>query len=406
MNETIARPNWYDALNEIANHLGGAEVISDLSPESLAKAGGGEFIGEAPFEALIRSLREEADLSGVGAILARTEIIRAIRARLALSKASSKHFFSQYEVIKPSKLKPLFIIGGARSGTSALLRHLVGWPDVRAPFTVEILCPETIGSDQIGTELVQSVTLQDRVWDLLEPSFTSQHLNRGDLPSECLPILNCGFQSHHWTGCYRVPSYSNYLAGSKFESSLSFHQVFASCLAVSAKGQLLVFKSPAYALIVSLILKAYPGARFVFIHRDPVKVASSHARLLATLRRMRSRNVNSFQSDVSDAIEHVEETYISLCRAIDSGKLHHSNLKVFSYEQLLTNVAKLSSELRSWLQLPKLPKSGGCDISQNSLERLEPVRKLPRVHIDSEAQIKLRQCSKEFMELYWGSEGI
>jgi hypothetical protein len=168
---------------------------------------------EEPFQILIDSLRNEAKLSGVGAILARMELIRAIRGRKALVGWSSSTNGEQSGSDSPSSLAPLFIIGGARSGTSALLRHLGNWHDVRAPSTVEILHPEVLDSDPPGGDLVRSVTLQDRLWDLLDPSFSSQHLNRGDLPSECLPIFSCGFQSHHWTGCYRVPSLRQVLSG-------------------------------------------------------------------------------------------------------------------------------------------------------------------------------------------------
>lgn len=53
-----------------------------------------------------------------------------------------------------------------------------------------------------------------------------------------------------------------------------------------------VLKSPDHVLALEALGATYPDARIVFMHRDPLKVLPSVARLTAVLRRPFSRTVD------------------------------------------------------------------------------------------------------------------
>jgi len=368
----IRPPSWYESLNEIGSFLGGAEAVADLELESLIRGAGvtrealdmsDEVL--ADFEQLIAALRNEARLSVVGALLARIELLRALRARAVLMSNGMPGGVSRSEDDPLADRTVVFIIGGPRSGTSGLQRWMANWADVHTPSTVDVLYPQFIGTAH-GPELLASVTIQDRLWDAIDAGFIHQHLNRGDLPAECLPVLCAGFISHHWTGCYRLPTYEAHLRRRGSAHALQLHRAFAGRIASASEERVLLFKSPAHAPIMEDLLAAYPDARFVYIDREPSEVVLSHTRLLSTIRSMRSDH-HDHEADTRAAEQVVTRSYRTIGRLADAGDLNESNFRLISYRDLLDGLGRVSKALSSWLSI-KLSDLAMASLRDRQLE--------------------------------------
>ena len=88
-------PAWVTRLNAHGPAVGGAADLVSLDPEDLlatatASAGLDDFGPDTwreHFDLLVASLLSEADLTVVGRVVARTELLRALRQRLLLADA-------------------------------------------------------------------------------------------------------------------------------------------------------------------------------------------------------------------------------------------------------------------------------------------------------------------------------
>ena len=96
---------------------------------------------QAPFELLLRSLREEAKLNPLGLTMAHGQIVMMLRARMRAAKLWRDH----PEILERWIRAPVIILGQMRSGTTRLQRLLAC--DDRFAFTklYESLIPAPFG---------------------------------------------------------------------------------------------------------------------------------------------------------------------------------------------------------------------------------------------------------------------
>jgi hypothetical protein len=327
---------WARSLNEIGTALGGGTALIDLSLESLEHAAGALTANRVDAELLITALRQEARLSAVGALFARAELLRAIRGQRALL---------DFPDALPPDQDLLFIIGPPRSGTATLLQALACFEEVRAPLTTELLYPQLVGHASASD--CASVTLQDRLWDAVDPGFHVQHLNDGALPAECLPILACGFQSHHWTGCYGVPTYAQHLRNTQCADALLLHRRFATRLAESTGADLLVFKSPSHWHLIDGLARVYPSSRFVLLDRPLESAIASYARLLMTIRRMRSAHVETTEVH-ADAEQEFREGLGRVEQAIQTGTLSVERIRRVDFSHTMQAPLRSARAVLQW----------------------------------------------------------
>lgn len=130
-----------------------------------------------------------------------------------------------------------------------------------------------------------------RVPDAL-PEFNALHPVAVDAPEECTDITAHVFQSLRFESTYRVPSYSGWLQRHGLLHAYRFHRRFLQHLDADLPGRRWILKSPDHVFALDDIRRVYPDARLVFIHRDPVRVLASVARLTEVLRRPFARSVD------------------------------------------------------------------------------------------------------------------
>ena len=190
--------------------------------------------------------------------------------------------------------QPVFITGLPRSGTTFLHRLMLTDPANRAPTVWETIYP----SPAAGTreQRIARVARQLKAFEWLAPEFRVAASAGGDVAA--------GMQRDHRA---RVPqpalryelSYSVLpeLAGCRCGAALSGVPVSQTVPAVSAASgrradARWVLKCPEHLFALEAIRTVYPDARLVFVHRDPVKVLLSQARLTEVLRRPFTRRLD------------------------------------------------------------------------------------------------------------------
>jgi hypothetical protein len=242
-----------------------------------------------PFERLLEACNAEADLSMLGIRALRVDVLRFLRNLL---------LFDEFEAACPSVLQrtiqaPVFITGMPRSGTTFLHRLILQDPTTIAPRLFQLVYPHTSRSGRFEAALRKRwVGLQLALFRMLSPEFNALHRVAVDSPEECTDITAHVFQSLRFESTYRVPSYSNWLQRHGLIHAYRFHRRFLQHLDADLPGHRWILKSPDHVFALDDIRKVYPDARLVFIHRDPVRVLASVARLTEVLRRSFARSVD------------------------------------------------------------------------------------------------------------------
>ena len=242
---------------------------------------------EEPFRVLSRALDEEAELSLLGRLMARSDLLIFLQNRLRIEEAYRQHPQIEDEQIH----QPVFIVGLPRSGTSILFELLALDAGFAIPETWMLLfsCPPPgIDADGIDDRIARTHHLVT-LWNRVVPEYETMHEMGGRVPSECgMLMANC-FISDHFAALHQAPSYDRHLASCSWEPAYRYHRRLLKLLQWQTPRRRWLLKAPNHLGHLPLLLATYPDARIVQTHRDPLKCMASAANLLGCLLWMRSR---------------------------------------------------------------------------------------------------------------------
>jgi Sulfotransferase family len=290
-------------------------VADQLIAAARHRTGLHEF-GEAPFMTPLRTFlgacSEEADLSLVGRIATRWDVVRFLSNLLRLH---------QEETLAPGILdqpitKPIFISGLPRSGTTFLHSLLAEDPGNLVPRVWQLIHPYPPRDPKSSDLRLQRVARQLRLFGLLAPDFRRMHPINANSPQECSEITAHVFASLRFDSTYYVPSYRNWLDETGHHDPYRFHRRFLQHLQhQTASGGRWVLKCPDHVFALDAIRSVYPDARLVFVHRDPLAVLLSVARLTETLRRPFTRSTDKAEIGRRDSDRWLAATELMIAAA-------------------------------------------------------------------------------------------
>jgi hypothetical protein len=182
-----------------------------------------------------------------------------------------------------------------RSGTTFLHRLILQDPGTIAPRLFQLVYPYASRAG-VGTALRKRwVSLQLALFRVIAPELNALHPVAVESPEECTDITAQVFQSLRFDAMYRVPSYNSWLERSGFLDAYRFHRRFLQHLDAQLPGGRWILKSPDHLFALGDIRKVYPDAQLVLVHRDPVRVLASVAKLTEVLRRPFARSIDRLE---------------------------------------------------------------------------------------------------------------
>jgi hypothetical protein len=244
----------------------------------------------------VQSLHEEAQLSRFGQLAARFDALRCLDNQLALDRAEQ----SDMVITRRSLARPIFITGLPRSGSTFLHSLLALDPAVAVPRSWQSLAPSPARSPLTGADNRRArVARQFAVFRLLSPDLAGMHPLAADAPQECTDITAQVFQSLRFDTIYRIPAYRDWLDRHGHNAAYRFHRRFLLHLdAQEASPKHWVLKSPDHVFALDALRTTYPDAVIVMLHRDPLSVLASVAKLTEILRRPFTRHIDREQIGV------------------------------------------------------------------------------------------------------------
>ena len=288
------RPDWVAAMNREGSYFDLPHVVP-LDEASLIAAAetatglsdfGEDDTWREGLRVLLQSIDQEAELSLIGRLMARSDILMWLEQRLTVIDTIKLH----PEILEEDIKSPMVIVGLPRSGTSILFELLWQDKDVGVPLIWEAAfpCPppefENYESDP-RKETANNLFTQ---WGRIAPEFNTMHEMRGDIPSECGLLMSGTFVSDHVAAMHQTPSYSMWMYAQDFLPVYEWHKQVLQILQWKNPRKRWLLKAPEHQIHLDVLLQVYPDACIVQTHRDPIKCNASTVSLLGTLYSVRS----------------------------------------------------------------------------------------------------------------------
>ena len=296
------QPFAVKAINRVGGWATKAGLGGLLDPERLMQlaskqTGLGDF-GEETFlpglEMLVQSLNEEARLSTIGKIAAKTMILDRLKNRLAIIDYRKQ----RPEVAEQRIERPVFVLGLPRTGTTIFYELLAQDPNHRWPISYAVERPipppkeETFFTDPRIPEVEKKMAEVE----ILAPGFQSIHAVGATLPQECIAMTSAHFMSEQYGVMYFIPSYNDWLRAQDASSAYRWHRMFLQHLQVDFSKPRWLLKSPGHLPFIQAIVDEYPNAAIIQTHRDPMKVMASVSSLACVLHSAFSNDIDPLKT--------------------------------------------------------------------------------------------------------------
>jgi Sulfotransferase family len=294
----------------------------------------GDELWREPFRVLLKSLEEEAQLTLMGRLMARSDIIMWLSTRLKVTDALNKY----PQILDEQIVAPMVIVGLPRSGTSILFELLSQDPDVGVPLMWEALqpCPPPDAATYTTDARIAQADKLFTQWSRVAPEFASMHEMRGDIPAECGLLMAGTFISDHIAALHQTHSYSAFCVEADFLPVYQYHKTILQILQWQNPRPRWLLKAPEHQVHLDTLLQVYPDARIVQTHRDPIKCMASTTSLMGTLYSMRSDQ--PFNAQLFDNIIMGEATAQRLEQVIkqrEEGIVPAANITDSRYQDLM-----------------------------------------------------------------------
>jgi hypothetical protein len=335
------REPWVERLNALGRNLGddGRSLVplDEATVLAAARAATGlDDFGDAWFRAplarLLAALEDEARLTLLGRLFARSEIQRILQNRLRVEDWIRTH----PELLRERVEAPIFVTGLGRSGTTLLHELLMQDPANRVPLLWETFfsIPPPEPDTHLVDPRVAAADLEITLMDAAVPALTGMHENAGDLPTECIFLFAHQLATDMFTGEFHVPSYTLWLHGQDLGPLYAYHRRMLQLLQSRHRGEQWVLKAPSHLSQLPALFREYPDARVVITHRDPLRVIGSLCNLMAALHWMRSDHV-----DYSAIVRAMSFGFPFLCERVmkqrDAGEVPAERITDVLYRDLV-----------------------------------------------------------------------
>lgn len=286
-------PQWLEAMNLEGSYFDLPAVVpldeTSLVQHACSSTGLSDFgddLWREPFGVLVKALQEEAQLTLMGRLMARSDVVLWLSSRLRVVETLEKN----PEILEQEITAPMIIVGLPRSGTSILFELLWQDDDVGVPLMWEALqpCPPPETASYHTDPRIEQADNLFTQWNRVAPEFASMHEMRGDIPAECGLLMSGTFISDHNASMHQTPSYSMWCAQANYLPVYEYHKQVLQILQWKNPRQRWLLKAPEHQVHLETLLKVYPDARIVQTHRDPIKCMASTTSLMGTLYSMRS----------------------------------------------------------------------------------------------------------------------
>lgn len=293
---TLQQPRAVRAVNALGAAVGRLGVQPRLGVDGLLAAArrrtGLHDFGPDDFRqgltVLTEALDGEARLTTIGRVAARKRIIGLLETRLQLVEHRRQH----PAVADQQIVRPLFVLGLPRTGTTVLYGMLASNPAMRSPSSWEVARPFPPPGPVEDPVRVAAMDKDLAGFKQIAPGLEAIHPLGSRLPQECLALQAPQFASYEFPTTFPVPSYWAWLREQDLTPAYAYEKTFLQHLQSGHAGERWILKTPGHLMWLDTLLQVFPDALLVHTHRNPTAVLASVSSLM-----------HGFRSAMSDAVD-------------------------------------------------------------------------------------------------------
>jgi len=357
------RPDWLRRVNQEGSVLDASGIVPlderSLLETAMHNTGLDDFGDEQwrePFQILLRSLEEEADLNFWGRVYTRADLLTHLEGRLQITDWYERHPEVEDEVIEA----PVFVTGLPRSGTTIMQEILGADPRARTvrAWEAKFPCPPPAPGDPTPDPRIAKADAIATMQDRITPEWAGMHKVGGDLPVECIEFTYSSFVSDAFSASFQVPTYSAYVANTDPSYPFWWHKRVLKLLQSTGRPGHWLLKGPTHLPFLPTLFETYPDARIVLMLRDPVKALASVVDVCGTLFWMRSDD--PFSGDSYGHFLSVEPVVANLEQLIgwlEDDTIPSQRVQPVRYLEFFADPASQLEQLYSGLDIPLIPEA-------------------------------------------------
>ena len=229
--------------------------------------------------ALLESVNQDGNLTFFGCFALSQFLIGNLASRLRMIEVIKRYPEIQQQKIR----KPIFITGWHRTGTTHLHNLLALHPNLRAPLFWELRhpCPTLNPKTADPGGQIRKVKLAGIIHAYLAPDFSAIHALEAEKPEECLHLFDkacVGTTSFFMT---EAKSFAWWLLDHGIQHGYDFYKIQLQLLNWLRPGRQWVLKWPYHLWHLETLLKTFPDATVIHLHRDPCQSIPSVCSLTA-----------------------------------------------------------------------------------------------------------------------------
>jgi hypothetical protein len=243
-------------------------------------------------EALLLSVGREGKLTFFGRFALRQFLTDNLCNRLRIIETVKR-----FPEIGQQKIRrPIFITGWYRTGTTYLHNLLATHPHLRAPLFWELRhpCPAVDPRVADPQKIIRKVRRTGRIHRYLSPGFSVAHAMAAEKPEECLHLFENAFCGTTGFFITEAKTYGWWLLQQDVHHGYEFYKIQLQLLNWLRPGQKWVLKWPYHLWHLDTLLKTFPDATIIHLHRNPGEAIGSVCSLAALAR-------SSFCASIDDA---------------------------------------------------------------------------------------------------------
>jgi Sulfotransferase family len=247
--------------------------VEELIAAARERTGLAEFDSDSfrePLARMVAGIESRPERDRIAASLG-PEMIGALANRLRVADYLRQH----PELANAPLDVPIIVMGMPRTGTTILSylfdcdprwRSLLNWE------AVESVPPPTTATLRSDPRCIARKQIQEKI--LTGVPFAMPHWESADGPTECIFVQAQDFKALSWEARVASRDYADYLLDCDMSSAYDYQKKVMRVLQSRAPGRW-ALKMPSHALHFRWVLEAFPGARFIWTHRNPYHALAS-----------------------------------------------------------------------------------------------------------------------------------
>jgi len=306
----------------------------DIINDAQAQTGLTEFHSDTfrpGLDLLTANARQSADISEQGLAILRFIWTRNLANRLKIDDYHRRH----PELAHSPVSQPIFQFGMPRTGTTLLSNLLATDPGLRSMLSWESndpVPPVAKGAEKTDPRCI-AAKAQDAEKIKANPEMAKRHFEPADAPTECTFIHGHDFKACMLESLAPAPAYTRWLSTeANLTEAYAYEKRFMQVLQHQTGGTWSV-KMPSHALFLDSLIKVFPDARLVWIHRDPYRATAS---LLSLIEAAQREFVHKTSIEYIRSI-YVPQMFAHIERAWEFDRANPGRIAHVSYARLITD---------------------------------------------------------------------